>query len=202
MENTTSSTDNACGVKGFTYQSRGVTLIELCVVMAIMLVLSAIAIPQVMYAIRMSRIRSDAGSLSALIQQARGIAEQRNATVGFYAANVGTSGLPGAFISCSSTACPDAATWNNGDPSLPYGSGVKNGTAANAPAVLNPGFTLQTAGTTLYVTPLGTTSNAAAGSYTSKGFVFYLTDNSNDWAAVSVSPQGRSKVWVYTGGWH
>lgn len=199
MENTASSTDNACGVKGFvTYQSRGVTLIELCVVMAIMLVLSAIAIPQVMYAIRMSRIRSDAGSLSALIQQARGIAEQRNATVGFYAANVGTSGLPGAFVSC----CPGGATWSNGDAYLPYGSGVQNGTAANAPAGLSPGFTQQAAGTTLYVTSLGTISNAATGAYTSKGFVFYLTDNSNDWAAVSVSPQGRSKVWVYTGGWH
>ena len=184
----------------------GFTMIELLVCIAIMVVLVAIATPQVLYAIRMSRIRSDAGSLSALIQQARTAAEQHNATIGFYAANVGTRSLPGAFISCSSTHpttnCPDGTTWNNGDPSLPYGSGVTNGTAANAPAGLNPGFTPQTAGTTLYVTSLGTVSNVATGAYTWKGFVFYLTDNSNDWAAVSVSPQGRSKVWVYTGGWH
>jgi prepilin-type N-terminal cleavage/methylation domain-containing protein len=182
---------------------RGFSVVELLTVMAIMMVLSAIGIPVLMNAVYASRIRSAADELSALVQQARTTAEQRNAKIPFYTANVGQSALPGGFISCSSTNCPDAAAWKAGDPYVPYGSGVTNGLAANVPTALNPGFLLQPAGTTLYLTPLGLASNAATGTYTASGFVFYLTDTRSNWAAVSVSPRGKSKVWLYSAGaWH
>lgn len=186
-----------------TTRQRGLSLIELVVAVVIMMILAAIGIPQVMNAVYASRIRSAAVNVSALIQQARATAEKRNVTVPFYVGNVGTSGVAGAFIGCSASICPGAAAWAAGDPYLPYAGGIQN--SVNPPAALTQaalGFTTQPAGTTLYFTPLGSISNAAAGTYTSQGFTFYLTDGQNRWSAVSVSPTGRSKVWIWTGSWH
>lgn len=130
-------------------------------------------------------------------------AEQHDTTIPVYATTVGTNSSQGAFISCSTTACPDAATWRPGDAYVPYGADVSNSDGTSAPAELNPGFVPEASGTVLYLTPLGRAYKSSGVSYTmSKGFVYYLSDEHNDWAAVSVSPLGHSKVWVYTGGWH
>lgn len=180
---------------------RGFSMVETLVVVGILMVVSAIAIPRLTNAINKARVRSAAVNLSALVQQARTVAEQRNTTVPFYATTAGTNGLSGAFISCSAATCPGAASWAAGDPFLVYGSNVTNST--NPPAALNPGYGLQGAGTTLYLTPLGLASNTAGGASTSNGWAFYVTDGHGNWGAVSVSPMGRSKVWLYSGGaWH
>jgi prepilin-type N-terminal cleavage/methylation domain-containing protein len=182
--------------------SGGFSVTELVVVITILTILAAIAIPQIKNAVYMSHVRGAADSLSALIQQAREAAEQHDATIPFYAATVGTGSVQGAFVSCSANSCPDTGTWNVGDPYIPYGADVSNAAAAGAPAGLNPGFTPEAAGTVLYLSPFGLAYKSSGASYTgSKGFVYYLSDSHNDWAAVSVSPMGRSRVWVYSGGW-
>lgn len=187
----------------------GFTMIELMVCVAIMVVLAAIAIPQVINAVYLSRIRSAADDLSALVQQARALAEKNNATVPVYVGNNdgGPNNGAGAFVSCISgggTSCPGGTGWVVNDPYVPYVGSVTN--SANPPAALAQatlGFTTQPVGTTLYFTPLGAISNVPVGTYTAQGFAFYLKDNRNNWAAVSVSPTGRSKVWLYTANsWH
>jgi len=185
------------------HRSRGFSVTELVVVITILLILAGIAVPEVMNAVYMSHVRGAADNLSVLIQQARMTAEQHDVTIPLYATAVGTDSVQGAFISCSASACPNAPTWQSGDAYVAYGADVSNSAQASAPAELNPGFVPEAAGTVLYLSPLGRAYKSSGVSYTmSKGFVYYLSDSHNDWAAVSVSPLGRSKVWIYTGGWH
>lgn len=199
-----SSSNRGGEIRSRAKHQRGFTMIELLIAVAIMMVLAAVAIPRVINAVALTRIRSAAASVSALVQQARITAEKQNVVVPFYAANVGPNNLPGVFISCSTAnggACPDGANWAVNDPYIPYSGNITNAAAASAPALVpqaSLGFTTQPAGTVLYFTPLGMSSNAPQGTFTGQGFVFYLRDNRNNWAAVSVSPTGRSKVWRYT----
>jgi prepilin-type N-terminal cleavage/methylation domain-containing protein len=180
-------------------QTAGFTLVELCVVMAISVILAAIAVPEVLNTYYASRVRDAANELSALVQQARILAQQSNATVPVYAGTV-SSGAKGAFIACASIPCPsggNGSSYQTADRYLvSYASNVDNGSSVSAPAGLNPGF-LPAAGT-LYFSPRGVTVSGPGGNLVN-GFVFYLTDGNNHWAAVAVSSIGRSKVYVWNG---
>lgn len=180
-------------------RTAGFSTLELLVVVAVTMILMAFAVPQLMGAIYLSRVRGGAADFAGLIQQARITAEKQNATLGVYAGAV-ESNATGAFIDTTG----NGSTWTSPDPDVPYANGVTNGSASNAPSVLNPGFTPESAGTTLYFSPRGLPVKSSGGSYVaSAGVIFYLTDSHQDWAAVSVSGAGRSKVWVWNGtGWH
>jgi len=173
--------------------ARGFSTIELAVVLAVVLVLSGLAIPQLMSTIYLSRVRAAANDLSGLIQQGRIMAERQNTTLPVYAGTVETNAT-GAFIGVN------GSTWQAGDADIPYASGVTNGAASSAPSGLSPGFTPETAGTVLYFSARALPVKSSGSTYvTSNGVVFYITDSHNDWAAVSVSATGRSKVWMWNG---
>jgi Tfp pilus assembly protein FimT len=181
----------------FAGRARGFSTIELTVVLAITLVLAGLAIPQLMNTIYMSRVRGAANDLSGLIQQARIMAERQNTTLPVYAGTVETNAT-GAFIGVN------GSTWQTGDPDIPYANGVTNGAASSAPSGLSPGFTPEAAGTVLYFSPRALPAKSSGSTYVaSNGVVFYITDSHNDWAAVSVTATGRSKVWLWNGStWH
>lgn len=189
-----------------TSKPTGFTLIELCVVLAISIILAAIAIPEVLNTYHSAQVRSAANEFSGLIQQASILAEQKNVTIPVYTGTV-QNGANGVFVACSSSSCPsggNGTSYQTGDAAVTYGGGVTNGAAGNAPSGLNPGIPPEAAGTTLYFSPRGVAETASGSGYRlSSGFVFYLTDSRNDWAAVTVSSIGRSKVWVWNGsGWN
>lgn len=180
---------------------RGFTLLELMVVLVVSAVLTAITVPQAIRIVRLSRMRGAGASFSGLIQQARGMAEQKNLTLPVLTGNVQNS-EPGAFVACSASSCPsggNGTSFQSGDTSVPFASGVTNGAAGSAPSGLSPGFTPEAAGTTMYFSPRGVVKTSGSSFVLATGFVFYLTDVNSDWAAVSVSPLGRSKVWVWNG---
>lgn len=181
---------------------RGFSLIELMTVLAVSAILTALVAPQVMRIVRLSRMRSAAASFSGLIQQARSTAEQKNLTIPVFAGSVQSS-TPGAFVACSSSSCPtggNGTSYQSGDTAVQFPSGVTNGSAGSAPSGLSPGFTAETAGTTMYLSPRGVAVKASGTTYVlSNGFIFYLTDANSDWAAVAVSPLGRSQAWVWNG---
>jgi Tfp pilus assembly protein FimT len=181
----------------FAGRARGFSTIELAVVLAIGLVLGALTIPQLMSTIYMSRVRGAANDLSGLVQQARIMAERQNTTLPIYAGTVETNAT-GAFIGVN------GSTWQTGDPDIPYANGVTNGAGSNAPSGLSPGFTPEAAGTVLYFSPRALPVKSSGSTYVaSNGVVFYITDSHNDWAAVSVTATGRSKVWLWNGStWH
>jgi prepilin-type N-terminal cleavage/methylation domain-containing protein len=172
---------------------RGVSLIELMIVVAILFIIAVIGIPQMLKAMHLSQVRSAANGVSGLVQQARILAERQNTTLGVYTGAV-DKGVTGAFVDNTG----NGSTWHTGDSYVDYGSNVTNGASASAPSGLSPGFTPEAAGTTLYFNSLGMA--VKSGGVSSKGVVFYFTDAYGDWGAVAVSSLGRSKVWIWNGG--
>jgi Tfp pilus assembly protein FimT len=176
-------------------------MLEMAIVLAIVLILAAIALPQLMSALSMSRVRGAAIDLSGLVQQARMMAEKQNTTLAVYTGTLaGTT--TGAFVNCSPTACPsggNGTTWQAGDPTVVFTSGVTNAAAASAPSAVNPGqgFVTEPAGTVLFFNARGLPALNDGTPCT--GVVFYFTDSYHNWAALSVSQAGRSKVWVWSG---
>jgi Tfp pilus assembly protein FimT len=178
------------------HRARGFSMVELQVVATIMVILVAIAVPQMLKVTYTWRMRGAASALASLIQHARILAEQQNTTLPVYAGTVETN-AQGAFVGTS------GSTWTSGEPDVPYSGGVTNGSATNAPAALSPGFTAEAAGTTLYFSGRGLPVKSSGSTYVpSNGVIFYLTDTHADWAAVSVTGTGRARIWIWTGSWH
>jgi prepilin-type N-terminal cleavage/methylation domain-containing protein len=184
-----------CGVN-----ARGVSMLELAVVLAIVLILAAFALPQLMRTISMSRVRGAAIDVSGLVQQARIMAEKQNTTLGVYTGTV-MGKDPGAFINCSPTSCAaggNGSSWQAGDPTVAFTNTVTNAAPASAPSAVSPGhgFITEPAGTILFFNARGLPVLNTGAPCT--GIVFYFTDSYNNWAALSVSESGRSKVWVWS----
>jgi prepilin-type N-terminal cleavage/methylation domain-containing protein len=178
------------------HKERGFSVIELMIAVTIIVIVAAIAVPQMLNAVSMWRIRGAASELASLIEQARILAEKQNTALPIYVGTVEKTNAQGAFIGTS------GGTWTAGEPDVPYGGGVTNGSSANAPAALSPGFTAEAAGTTLYFSGRGLPVKSSGSTYVpSNGVIFYLTDTHGDWAAVSVTGYGRSKVWLWNGRW-
>jgi Tfp pilus assembly protein FimT len=174
----------------------GLSMVELLVVVAISMILAAFAIPQFTSMVATARIRSAAEGLAGLVQQTRVLAEKQNKTIGIFTGSLGSSGT-GAFIGVG------GSTWAAGDPSVAYSTGVSNGAAGSVPTALSPGFTAEAAGTTLYFNwrgmPVDSSGTYMSQTGTGEGVIFYLTDTRNNWAAVSVSGAGRTRVWLLSG---
>ena len=177
----------------------GFTLVELCVVMAITVVMASLAVPQVMKTYYSAQVRDAANQFSALVQQANILAEQKNVTIPVYTGAV-QNGANGAFIACSSSSCPsggNGTSYQSGDTAVSFAGDVTSGSSSSAPSGLSPGFTAATG--TMYFSPRGTTVTAPGGFGLANGYVFYFKDSRGDWAAVSVTSIGRTKVWVWNG---
>lgn len=180
---------------GGTSQS-GFSIIELLVVISITAILTAIAVPQIFNVVYASRLRGAANGLAGLVQQARMLAEQQNKSIPVYTGTVETNAT-GAFIGLN------GSTWQSGDPSVGFAASVSNGSASDVPTALSPGFTPEPSGTTLYFNWRGAPVTSSGAYMSPKGVIFYITDAHGNWAAVSVSSAGRTKVWVLNGtAWH
>lgn len=170
-----------------TARQSGFTLIELLMVVAITFIVAMIGIPQVLSAYRVSRVRSGAYGALSVVQQARQYAERKNTTVNVYRGTV-AAGSVGAFADTTGS----GSSFHTGDIYVNYPGNVTNGISSNAPSGLTfsvIGFTASTS-TSLSFNSLGMPS---------AGIILYVTDAYGDWAAVAVSPVGRSKVWVWNG---
>ncbi len=183
--------------------SYGFSLIESIIVVSIVIVLSAIALPIVLNAVYLIRLRNAANDLSGLVQLARITAEKTNSVLPVFVGTVETIST-GGFIGAASSTCSSTNSWASGESDVPFANGVTAGTAASAPTGLSPGFTPETAGTVLYFSSRGFPVKSNSGACkSSAGVVFYLQDTHGNWGAVSVSGAGRSKPWVYDGAsWH
>ncbi|MGI9102614.1 MAG: pilus assembly FimT family protein [Terriglobales bacterium] len=178
-------------------RTRGFTTLELLMAASMMLVVTTLAVPAVLGTIKDAQLRSTAISLSGLLQRARMKAAATNTD---YPVRVTTlNGATVVYIDSNNNSQLDASeqssllslprniVFDTAGPAMSLGFGT---------AVLSlPGFDSRG----LPCNPSGGSCTFAQGT----GFYYYLRQDriftTSTWAAVSVSPAGRIKVWSYTG---
>ena len=213
-------------------QQRGFTLLELCVVVAIGLVLTAAAIPSITQNVQAIRLRSSAESIQGLLQRGRQQAVRDNR---FY------SVIPNAAIGNSTMACVDLSrngvcnAAGGGEPDVQLSQNVNVIPWTAAPSTLAiycgtspvtqpcpPGYiglNYQPMGAAILPTFNGrgfpctqggavepafpgncSEFNGAVAGGNQVGYLVALQyGNTNQYAAVAVSPAGLINTYVYTG---
>lgn len=185
--------------------ARGFSLLELVVVVTIILLVTALALPNIMQAVYMVRLRSTGGELAGVMQQARITAARTNQVldVKYTAIN----GVSAAYLDLNGNLAYDA-----GEPVVLFNKGITpaagapNGTGGQPTAYVlvgdtspNPAYDNSNA---LAFSPRGLpckydappTCLTPSPSY----FVYYLS-SANGWAAVVVTRAGRTKVVTWDG---
>jgi prepilin-type N-terminal cleavage/methylation domain-containing protein len=195
---------------------RGFSMVEMLVVVFVMLITAAIASPNIMQAVYNVRLRTTAGDLAGLMQQARILAAKGNTPydiryttlnsvqIAFIDLNLdGTYASGEPLVQFSGTVVPAAGapTGTGGQPS-PY---VLIGDSSSGSVYTNTSI--------LGYSPRGlpcnwdtSTSPPTCTTPASNYFVYYLTDirmGVPGWAGVVVTKAGRSKVVMWDGTtWH
>ena len=196
----------------------GFSLIEMLVVVTIILVVTAISVPNIMQTIAQVRLRSAANSVAGLLQQARIRAVRDNAYYGVIADDGSGSLTADANIACvdvnANNTC--AASADKLDPQVRLG-GTNVLTMSTPPATVdsaagfsssNDAIVEQDKTLRVYFNSRGlpcAVSGSVCKSTDSSGkgyvYVYYITDQRPiyGWAAITVSAAGRIRVWTYAG---
>jgi type II secretory pathway pseudopilin PulG len=198
----------------------GFSIIELLIVLFVVMVIAAIAIPNILSAVSNMRLRGSAGDLAGLMQQARIMAAKNNTT---YSIRYGTrNGAQIAFIDLTNTGVWAATATVNGvvtdEPLIEFSgttvpaSGAPSGSGGQPSAYVLAGDTgsgsydnTKTLGFTGRGLPCNydtTTTPATCSTPPANYFVYYLTDTrvgGAGWAAVVVTKGGRTKIVTWNG---
>jgi len=200
----------------------GFSAVELMVVAVIAVVVAGFAIPGVLNAVHMARLRGTGSDFSSLLQSGRIRAVQDNrfysiyilasapqqAYVDLWPQNVdGTSGNTGTSVdahdpaiviprevqSVAAGSAPNTA--NLKALFLPAGSSLVPNDANQTPITFSPrGLPCKTQNATG-----GTVCDSAGGAIAS--WAFFRNSLTRQWEAVTVSPSGRIQKWQYTTAW-
>ncbi len=179
----------------------GFSLIEVTLVVAIAMVVTATAIPSITTVVANAKMRASMTSLSGLLQNCRMAAVQQNKTMTTRFV-VQTSGLVGYVKSAA-----DSAALAKKDYQVEMQAPINKLTTPSgggAPAAISDtvlGFTPQTGNPSFNTRGLPCLySGGACDNY---GFISYYKDTriagSGGWASISISPAGRIKRWFWNG---
>lgn len=188
-------------------KTAGFTLLEIMIVLSVILIMGAIAVPMYLNMVYSVRLRSAASNLSGFIQRARITAAKNNAiyAIGYRP----VAGAEEAYIDLNLS-----GTYDAGEPLLTFSptitpaTGAPNGTAGAPSAFVLVGDSAGTTydnATTLAYSPRGLPCAYVAGNCATPAagyFVYYLRDqrpSSVGWAAVVVTRSGRSKIMTWNG---
>ena len=180
---------------------RGFSLIELVVVTAIILTISAIAVPNMMNVIANARLRGAATSLSGILQSSRmyAVKQNRTMTVRFASLQLG----PYAYVKDATSSTTTLLTT---DPQVQLGAPIIQVAvpSGGTPTVMDStvlGFSPLSYPDLPSFNPYGLPCKYASGVCSNTGFVFYFTDVRRNaaWTAVSISPAGRIRQWWWYG---
>jgi len=201
----------------------GFSLIEIMIVVFMVMVVMAIAVPNVLLAVANIRLRSSAGDLAGLMQQARLMAAKNNPqTPPVYAIRYGVrGGRQIAYIDLDgNSAWTSSVTINGvtmGEPLIEFSgtvvtaAGAPSGTGGQPSQYVLDGDTVIGGNSfdntkTLAYTPRGFpcdyTSPPTCSTPATTYFVYYLTDTRvgpAGWAGVVVTKAGRTKVVTWSG---
>jgi Tfp pilus assembly protein FimT len=188
-------------------------MVELVIVIAILLIVAAIAVPNMLNFIHAARLRGAGSDLSGLLQTARFRSVQDDR---FYSSYIIAGPPREAYVDVTGNR---GTGWVVGDPLIAISSEVTPVAAASAPDTTNlqgqflpagSGLTVKDGSTT--VTPvifsprgLPCTTQLAGAVCTSAGgptafWIFFQDTITTNWEAVTVSPSGRIQKWQHGGG--
>jgi type IV pilus assembly protein PilA len=190
----------------------GFTLPELVIVVAIILILAAIAVPNIMNYMHAAKLRGAGSDFSGVLQLARIRAVQDDR---YYSTYIIAGPPQEAYVDLTSNGGTGVVA---GDPLIEIPPEVTPVAAANAPNTANlqgqflpagSGLTVKdgsTTGTPVIFSPRGlpcTTQAATGGTVcdsallTTAFWAFFKDTSSGMWEAVTVSPSGRIQKWQY-----
>jgi len=183
------------------YRRAGFSVPELLIVVAIVLLVATIAVPNITRVIANARMRASMTSLSGVIQNCRMVAVKENKTMTAKMQDF-SQGIIG-FIKPAG----DNSALKSSDPQVQLQAPITDHTTptgAGAPAGLTTavlGFTASTGNPSF--NSRGLPCEYSGGNCPAKGFVRYFKDtsqpNNRSWAAISISPAGRIKRWFWNG---
>jgi len=211
------------GIMKHLCRENGFSLVELTVVLIIVFIVAALAIPSIVSSLRTAHLRGAASDFAGLLEQARISAIQNNRYYSTYI--LAASGnqpqeayvdlLPQSLTGASGNGGTSVAA---GDPSVVISSDVTQQPVANAPNTDNlksqllpsitsvtPTDTSVTAATFgprgLPCTPVtltgGTVCDSSGGP--TAFWTFFQNSTTGAWQAVTITPAGRIKKWFYNG---
>ena len=196
----------------------GFSLIELLVVIGIIMVVAAMATPSIVNAINGIRLRSAASEVSGIMQQARQLAVRNNR---YYTVKpTVVTGARAAYVDLNYNSAFDGGA-PAPEPMIQFPQGIAV-VSAGAPNTANligqccATFTPQAASIlpsfnsrglpcvgAANPPPANSACNIRDAGGNTVGFVYYMSQTrpfgAVGWAAVSVTPAGRIKVWTYSG---
>jgi Tfp pilus assembly protein FimT len=186
----------------------GVSLLELCVVVAVMLVVAASTLPTIMTAMQQYRLRTAAQGVAAMLQRARMRSVRDNRHYNVQERLVTQAGISYSqlFLDQNSN-----GTYDGGEAVVQLPAGVRfNSASAPALSAATLGYTPQPPSTPLSFNALGLPCVLRNGICTNwdgngnaVGVVYFLQDSrhaASAWAAVAVTPAGRARLWQWSPG--
>jgi len=200
----------------------GFSLVELLVVVTLLLVMSALAVPSMMQAIHVFRLRGAGSDLSSLLQVSRMRAVQDDRYYSSYL--ITTNGLQQVFVdiypqNVNGASGTGGTTLTAKDPSIAISGEISRQPQAAAPNIANLAQqllptnpnNLQPSDASAAATPFtfgpeglpckptvsggGTVCNSAGGSVAY--WIFLQNNVTQAWMAVTVTPAGRIQQWYY-----
>ena len=191
--------------------SRGFSMLELLIVVAIILIVSAMAIPVVMNSVRQMRVRATASEVAGILQTARMRAVKDNT----YYHTLSTLVVEGGarrtqvWVDLDDDGAYDAATaGSEGEPMTLFPSSIFFRADGNPSTdtmklaydpedpTVTPRFNARGLPCTMNGSVCETGTPPVAFQYYMSGPALFGGDH---WAAITVSPSGRIKSWTWTG---
>lgn len=187
---------------------RGVSLLELCIVLAVMLVVAASALPTMMAAMQQYRLRTAARDVAAMLQRSRlrCVRDNRHYTVQEAQVTHGAQTYSQLFLDQNAS-----GSYDLGEALVQLPRGVRfNSASAPALSAATLGFTPQPASTALSFNGVGlpcVVRNGICTNWDANGnavaVVYFLQESvhaSSAWMAVAVGPAGRATTWRWAAG--
>jgi type IV fimbrial biogenesis protein FimT len=201
---------NKQSAAGKSRHAKGFSLVELSVVVLIIMVISAVAVPTITTTLRTYQVSSAAYQVADAIKFARFEAIRRNTTTSFLASPLGVRWAVGTDSNGNATLDVTERQYEVvGNVTLLAAAGVP--TSITLPAALNvPAITVLSASAatkTIAFDPRGAVNFAASAGGVTTVYVFYVGpafQSTQDYRAVVVMPSGITQVWAGSAvsGWH